>query len=187
VGCKAALAPYLPGGGPESIGRVKGFHGNFLVVLRALAYLLTLGRGGVPRAAEQAVLNANYLMSRLRERFQVVNEGPCMHEFVITMEREAKERGVTALDMAKAMVDEHIHPPTMYFPLIVKEALMVEPTETEGKETLDRAADTMLRLYDRAMAEPEGMHRKPETTVIGRPDEVKAARDPVLRWEKGRN
>ncbi len=196
VGCKAFLAQYMPAPQlaaegceavfqtdcPESIGRIKAFYGNFLVVLRALCYILTLGRGGLPLAAKHAVLNANYMMKRLSERYEIVNEGLCMHEFVLTMERERKAVGVTAMDIAKALIDEGMHPPTMYFPLIVKEALMVEPTETEGKENLDAAIDTFLRVYEAAMEDPEAMHAHPTTTPVGRPDEVTAARKPKLRW-----
>ncbi|MDL2327550.1 aminomethyl-transferring glycine dehydrogenase subunit GcvPB [Ruminococcaceae bacterium OttesenSCG-928-A11] len=199
VGCKAFLAPYLPkpvvveangtlrrdGGRPGSIGKVKAFDGNFLVTLRALAYVLTLGRAGIPAAAKNAVLNANYMMHRLKERFTVVGSDVCMHEFVVTLEKEAKEKGVTAMDIAKALLDEGIHPPTMYFPLIVHEALMVEPTETEGKEGLDAAADTFIAVYDKAMADPAWAHAAPQTTPIGRPDEVGAARNPVLRYRFG--
>lgn len=198
VGCKSFLKQYLPGphlqireGGlgflqncPESIGKVRAFYGNFLVVIRALAYMVSLGKEGLPEAAKNAVLNANYMMKRLSERFEVINKDLCMHEFVITLEREAKEKGFTAMDMAKALLDHGMHPPTMYFPLIVKEALMVEPTETEGKETLDIAVDLLLELYDEAMASPEEMHAYPKKTVIGRPDEVTAARHPKLRYRE---
>lgn len=198
VGCKAFLAPYLPkphieeSDGkfhenfdyPDSIGKVKGFNGNFLVVLRALTYIVTLGRGGIAESAKQAVLNANYFMKKLSSCYTVVNKGICMHEFVISMEQEAKASHVTANDIAKALLDEGIHPPTIYFPLIVPEALMVEPTETESKETLDEAAETFLSIYKTAMADPESIHRKPETTVIGRPDQVMAARTPILRYQK---
>jgi len=197
VGCKAFLAPYLPGpvvkerGGryalesclPESIGRVKAFYGNFLVVVRALAYIMTLGRGGIPEAARDSVLNANYLMKRLSESYNIAFEGTCMHEFVITMSKEAREKHVTALDVAKALIDEGMHPPTMYFPMIVNEALMVEPTETEGKEALDKAAELFLKVYREAMEDPEQVHKRPVTTPIRRPDEVKAAREPVLRYK----
>ncbi len=197
VGCKAHLEEYLPAPRvsegaegfiledmvPESIGKVRSFYGNFLVVLRALSYIVTLGQEGLPEAARNAVLNANYLMKRLSARFDIVNKGFCMHEFVISMEREAKEKHVTALDMAKAFMDHGMHPPTMYFPLIVKEALMVEPTETEGKENLDAAADLILQLYDEAMQNPELTHSYPLNTVIGRPDEVEAARHPKLRYK----
>jgi glycine dehydrogenase subunit 2 len=198
VGCKAFLKPYLPAPHLEeseegfsfrhscvdTIGKVRAFYGNFLVLIRALTYIETLGKEGLPEAAGNAVLNANYMMKRLSERFAIINKGLCMHEFVISMEQEAKEKGFTAMDMAKALLDYSMHPPTMYFPLIVKEALMVEPTETEGKETLDAAADLLIKLYDEAMENPEKMHEYPKKTVIGRPDEVTAARHPKLRFRK---
>lgn len=197
VGCKEILAPYLPrphivaadDGGyrenfdyPESIGKVKAFNGNFLVTLKALTYIISLGREGIPKSAAHAVLNANYLMKRLSSCYQVVNQGICMHEFVLSMEKEARESHVTANDIAKALLDNGIHPPTVYFPLIVPEALMVEPTETESKETLDEAAEVFLSIYKEAMEDPESIHRKPEKTAIGRPDEVGAARNPILRY-----
>lgn len=193
VGCKKLLEPYLPNSygehRPESIGKVKAFYGNFLVVVRTLAYLMTLGREGVTDVAENAVLNANYLKERLSECYDMAYDGICMHEFVVTLEKEAKEKHVTAMDIAKAMLDYGMHPPTMYFPLIVPEALMFEPTETEGKETLDKAADVLLSIYRQAMEDPESVRSSPHKTPIRRPDEVKAARTPVLRWyrqeEKG--
>jgi len=189
VGCKDFLAAYLPNScgqaSPESIGRVKAFYGNFLVVVRALAYVLTLGREGIPDAAKNAVLNANYLKKRLSERYQIAHDGICMHEFVVTLKEEAKQRHVTAMDIAKALLDHGIHPPTMYFPLIVEEALMVEPTETEGKETLDAAAEVFLSVYQAAMEHPHRVHDAPQRTPIGRPDEVRAARKPVLRYPFG--
>lgn len=188
VGCKDFLKGYLPNSfdenRPESIGKVKAFYGNFLVVLKALTYILTLGREGIPDAAKNAVLNANYLKKRLSESYNIAYDGICMHEFVITLEEEAKAKHVTAMDIAKALLDNGIHPPTMYFPLIVPEALMVEPTETEGKETLDEAAEVFLRIYRDAMADPEAIHRAPQKTPIRRPDEVKAAREPVLRYSR---
>ncbi|WP_418666239.1 aminomethyl-transferring glycine dehydrogenase subunit GcvPB [Allofournierella sp.] len=198
VGCKALLVPYLPGARPErlpeglrwhreshSVGDVKAFHGNFLVVVRALAYILTLGREGIPQAAQNAVLNANYLMSRLRGHYDLAYDRPCMHEFVLTLEPLKQQTGVSALDIAKALLDRGIHPPTMYFPLIVHEALMVEPTETEPRETLDEAADALLEILAEARRAPAGLHAMPRTTPIRRPDEVAAARKPVLRycWE----
>ncbi len=197
VGCKAFLKDFLPvpqtdfigGKGslkaacPESIGKVKAFYGNFLVVVRALAYLLTLGKEGVPDAAMHAVLSANYLKKRLSEKYTMAFEGLCMHEFVMTLEQEAKGSFVSALDIAKALLDKGIHPPTMYFPLIVHEALMAEPTETEGKEMLDYAAELFLEVYDEAMKNPEELHSLPLTTPIRRPDEVEAARNPRLRWK----
>ena len=202
VGCKKELIPFLPLGAenlagksvvgknlsvngdaefhPQSIGRVRSFYGNFLVVVKAAAYLLTLGKENVPEAARAAVLNANYLMHRLKEKFHIPCSGPCMHEFVISLEDLKEKHGVSALDIAKAMQDQGMHPPTMYFPLIIKEALMVEPTETESKETLDAAADAFLALYDKAIKEPDVLKAAPITTVIGRPDDVKAARQPVV-------
>ncbi|HIT89689.1 MAG TPA: aminomethyl-transferring glycine dehydrogenase subunit GcvPB [Candidatus Merdenecus merdavium] len=196
IGCKKFLTPYLPKPrikekdgiysrdfhGPQSIGKVKSFYGNFLITLRALTYVVTLGREGITQSAKNAVLNANYMMKRLGECYEIINKGICMHEFVITMEKEAKEYGVTAMDIAKALIDRGIHPPTMYFPLIVQEALMVEPTETEGKETLDEAADILIEIYKKGIAHPEEIHGLPKTTPIGRPDELKAARHPILRY-----
>jgi len=197
VGCKAHLAPSLPqpvvqktDAGyafatlPHSIGRVKAFYGNFLVVVRALAYIATLGREGIPEAARNAVLNANYLMKRLSGCYTMAQEGPCMHEFVMTLEKEAKEHGFSAMDIAKSLADAGIHPPTMYFPLIVHEALMVEPTETESKEMLDQAAELFIEVYRAAMADPARAHQMPLSTPIGRPDDVAAARNPVLRYRK---
>lgn len=185
VGCKAELAKYLPdSGAEESIGKVKNFYGNFLVVVRALTYMMTLGREGIPEAAKNAVLNANYFKKLLSECYTIVNDGICMHEFVITLAREAKEQHVTATDIAKMLIDEGIHPPTMYFPLIVPEALMVEPTETEGKELLDKAAAIFKEVYRKATEDPNMAHNAPVTTPTGRPDEVKAAREPNVRYRR---
>ena len=197
VGCKSFLAPYLPGpvvrregdgfrfAAPEhSIGRVKNFFGNFTVVVKALAYILTLGREGIPEAAENAVLNANYMMARLREKYAMACDGLCMHEFVMTLEDLKEETGVSAMDIAKGLLDNGIHPPTMYFPLIVHEALMVEPTETESKETLDEACDVFLKLWDLAHTDPQALHDAPVTAPVRRLDEVEAARHPVLRYVK---
>ena len=185
VGCKDFLREYLPHSAlAEEPGhiQVRSFRGNFLVVVRALAYLLTLGKEGIPEAAENAVLNANYLMARLKGTFTPAYDRLCMHEFVLDLSGLKKETGVSALDVAKSLIDEGIHPPTMYFPLIVHEALMLEPTETEGIETLDRAAEVLRRLYQKAFEDAESMHTAPHHTPIGRPDEVRAARRPVVRW-----
>ncbi len=164
--------------------QVRSFQGNFLVVVRALAYLLALGREGIPEAAENAVLNANYLMAKLKGTYTPAYDRLCMHEFVLDLSDLKKETGVSALDVAKSLIDEGIHPPTMYFPLIVHEALMLEPTETEGPETLDHAAEVLRMLYKKAFEDAEAMHTAPHNMPIGRPDEVQAARKPVLRWKQ---
>ncbi|NLP33921.1 MAG: aminomethyl-transferring glycine dehydrogenase subunit GcvPB [Clostridiales bacterium] len=197
VGCKEILADYLPSpciienddgnyhlefNKEGSIGRVKAFYGNFLVVVRALTYILTLGKEGLKHASESAVLNANYMMHHLKDTYPIPFPDKCMHEFVISLEELKKEKGVTALDIAKAMLDHGIHPPTMYFPLIIPEALMVEPTETETKETLDEVIEIYKKIYKEAVDHPEAMRDYPRNTIIGRPDEVAAARKPVLRY-----
>jgi glycine dehydrogenase subunit 2 len=142
-----------------------------------------LGGDGLKQASENAVLNANYMRARLREELPAANKGFCMHEFVVSLEELKKETGVSAMDVAKTLIDAGMHPPTMYFPLIVHEALMFEPTETEGKETLDAAVDAVKQILKRAKTEPEALHLSPVTTPIGRPDEVGAARNPILRHE----
>ena len=194
VGCKAHLAPFLPScrvtgdgtlafeRGAQSIGEMKSFYGNFLVVVRALTYVLTLGREGIPEASANAVLNANYMQARLKDLYKVAFDRVCMHEFVLTLEDLKKQTGVSAMDIAKGLLDYGIHPPTMYFPLIVHEALMIEPTETESKETLDHAVDVLCELYARAQSDPDKLHEAPVTTPVGRLDEVNAARNPVLRY-----
>ncbi|MDO4564315.1 MAG: aminomethyl-transferring glycine dehydrogenase subunit GcvPB [Clostridia bacterium] len=186
VGCKSFLAPFLPASsiktGKDAL-QVRSFYGNFLVIVKALTYIMTLGAEGVREAAQNAVLNANYLMKQLEGSFEPAFDNICMHEFVLCLERFKHDTGVSALDVAKAMIDEGIHPPTMYFPLIVHEALMLEPTETESKSTLDDAALVLKRLYQRAFDEPESMHSAPHKAPISRPDEVLAARQPVLRYE----
>ena len=186
VGCKDFLREYLPHSAlAEEPGhiQVRSFRGNFLVVVRALAYLLTLGKEGIPEAAENAVLNANYLMAKLEGTFTPAYDRLCMHEFVLDLSGLKKETGGSALDVAKSLIDEGIHPPTMYFPLIVHEALMLEPTETEGPETLDHAAEVLRMLYGKAFEDAETMHTAPHHMPIGRPDEVQAARKPILRWK----
>ena len=187
VGCKDFLKPYLPHSATlDGVGhiQVRAFAGNFLVVVRALAYLLTLGREGVPEAAQNAVLNANYLMRRMAGTFRPAFDRICMHEFVLDLSEFKKETGVSALDVAKTLIDYGMHPPTMYFPLIVHEALMLEPTETESRETLDEAAEIFRKLYELGHKDPEYMHAAPHHAQIGRPDEVQAARNPILRWTR---
>jgi len=195
IGCKAFLSKYLPGpqivrdgdkydfkAYKESIGQVLSFYGNTLITLRALAFVMSYGKEGIPLMAKHAVLNANYLKERLSERFEIFNKGLCMHEFIITMEREKNEYGFTAKDMAKATLDYGMMAPTMYFPLIVPEALMVEPTETEGKEMLDWVADTYIKIYDEVIADNSLAAKFPQTAVISRPNELQAARKPIVRW-----
>lgn len=195
VGCRQFLAPFLPGDravedgdgftleqSTASVGQVKAFYGHFLVVVRALAYLLTLGREGIPEAAQNAVLNANYLMTLLKEDYDMAFTEGVMHEFVMTLEGLKKETGVSAMDIAKGLLDHGIHPPTMYFPLIVHEALMVEPTETESRATLEEAAAVFRGLLKQARTAPEALHQAPERTCVGRLDEVGAARSPRLRY-----
>jgi len=194
VGCKAKLAKYLPSPVvmnkdgkysfecPEkSIGMTKSFYGNFLVCIKALAYIMTLGAEGIREASENAVLNANYLQESLRGTFDIPFDGPCMHEFVMSLEGLKRETGVTASDIAKGLIDRGIHPPTMYFPLIVHEALMLEPTETESRETLDSAVAALKDALNAAFSDPESLHRAPVTTPVGRPDETAAVRNPILK------
>ncbi len=184
VGVKACLQPFLP----ETQGselKLKAFHGNFGVMVRALAYIKFLGDEGLQSVSQHAVLNANYLKRRLTAAgYTAVSDRLCMHEFVLTLAPQKEQCGVRALDTAKRLIDYDIHPPTMYFPLIVEEALMFEPTETESRETLDRAADAMIAILNEIKSDPDSLHTAPHDAVIGRPDEVLAARRPILRWTK---
>jgi len=160
---------------PKSIGYIAPFYGNFLVCLKAYVYILMLGRKGLLEASANAVLNANYLMNILKEFYELPYDVRCMHEFVLSAERQA-EYDVHATDIAKALIDRGFHPPTIYFPLIVKEALMIEPTETESKETLDAFAEAMRTIAVQATTEPDSLRAAPVTTSVTRPDEVRAAR-----------
>ena len=195
VGCKEELAQFLPSvlvekDGDElhftkpehSIGDMKSFYGNFLVVVKALTYILTLGREGIPQASSNAVLNANYMMNQLKDLYTMAYDDICMHEFVMSLADLKKDTGISAMDIAKGLLDNNIHPPTMYFPLIVEEALMVEPTETESRETLDEAVAVFRQLHAQAAADPEGLHHAPTKTPVTRLDEVGAARHPHLRY-----
>ena len=195
VGCKEELAQFLPSvlvekDGDElhftkpehSIGEMKSFYGNFLVVVKALTYILTLGREGIPQASSNAVLNANYMMNQLKDLYTMAYDDICMHEFVMSLADLKKDTGISAMDIAKGLLDNNIHPPTMYFPLIVEEALMVEPTETESRETLDESVAVFRQLHAQAAADPEGLHHAPTKTPVTRLDEVGAARHPHLRY-----
>ncbi len=166
---------------PKSIGRVRSQFGNVGILLRGYLYLRTLGAAGLKAASEQAVLNANYLRAKLADVLLVPHGECCMHEFVASAEKSKAERGITALDIAKRLLDYGYYAPTVYFPQIVPEALMVEPTETESQQTLDAFADTIRSIL---MDSPELLHNAPHETPISRPDEVKAGRQLVLRWKR---
>jgi glycine cleavage system P protein (glycine dehydrogenase) subunit 2 len=187
------LAPYLPApivakdgdryrldfNRPKSIGRVRAFFGNTGVLVRAYSYIRTHGPDGLRRVSENAVLNANYLLSRVKHFLPVPQGDRCMHEFVASAAKLKAERGVSAMDLAKRLLDYGFHAPTVYFPLTVKESIMVEPTETESKQSLDAFAETLFRVIEE---DADLLHEAPHTTPISRPDEVAAARQPVLVW-----
>jgi glycine dehydrogenase subunit 2 len=163
---------------PASIGRVRSFFGNVGVLVRAYCYLRTHGPDGLRRVSENAVLNANYLLSRVRHILPVPHGNRCMHEFVASAQDIKKEKGITAMDLAKRLLDFGVHAPTVYFPLTVPEAMMIEPTETESKETLDAFAALLFKITEES---PELLHEAPHTTIISRPDEVTAARKPIVK------
>ncbi|TWT08181.1 glycine dehydrogenase subunit 2 [Planococcus sp. CPCC 101016] len=197
VGVKNDLIPYLPKpvlvkkgdaytfeyNRPESIGRVKPFYGNFGINVRAYTYIRSMGPDGLKAVTEYAVLNANYMMRRLQPHFDLPYDRHCKHEFVLSGRRQ-KKLGVRTLDMAKRLLDFGYHPPTIYFPLNVEEGMMIEPTETESKETLDAFIDAMIQIAKEVEENPEIVQNAPHTTVINRLDETKAARKPVLRYYK---
>lgn len=168
---------------PLSIGKVRSFYGNFGVLVRAYAYILSMGGEGLKEASLNAVLNANYLMARLKKHFLLPYDRICKHEFVLSGKKQHDSKGVSTLDMAKALMDHGYHPPTIYFPLVVEEAMMIEPTETEGKETLDAFADAMIAIAGEVDMNPEQVKTAPHTTIVARLDETAAARKPVLRWK----
>ncbi len=180
-GQKSEVRFYLDYDRPQSIGKVKSFYGNFGVILKAYAYILSMGADGLKAASEIAVLNANYLMRKLEAKYNLAYNRHCKHEFVLS---GLKDKGgeVTTLDAAKRMLDWGIHPPTIYFPLIVKDALMIEPTETESKETLDRFVEIMNEIAQEALEKPEVLREAPYKTPVRRLNETQAARKPVLRW-----
>jgi glycine dehydrogenase subunit 2 len=167
---------------PQSIGRVHSYYGNFLVAVRAYAYLLTHGAQGLRRVSEAAVLNANYVAEALKDTLDLPHEGPFMHECVLSAQSLERETGVRALDIAKALLDHGVHPPTVYFPLIVKEALMVEPTETETKATLDGFIAILREIVEQAHTDPQSLQEAPHCASVRRVDEATAARHPKLRW-----
>ncbi len=168
---------------PDSIGRVRAFYGHIGMMIRTYTYLLSLGKEGVCRVGEYAVLNANYLRHKLEKYYDIPYGKTCMHEFVISAKRQ-KKNGVSALDIAKRLLDYGFHAPTIYFPLIVEEAIMVEPTETESLETLDAFAAAMIQIANDIEQRPEAVQDSPRTAPIHRPDEVRAARELSLRWKR---
>ncbi|WP_141431636.1 aminomethyl-transferring glycine dehydrogenase subunit GcvPB [Bacillus sp. 03113] len=198
VGVKADLIPFLPKpvlakkgdtyffdyDRPQSIGRVKPYYGNFGINVRAYTYIRSMGPDGLKAVTENAVLNANYMMRRLAEYYDLPFDRHCKHEFVLSGKRQ-KKLGVRTLDIAKRLLDFGYHPPTIYFPLNVEECIMIEPTETESKETLDAFIDAMIQIAKEAEENPEIVQDAPHTTVVGRLDETLAARKPVLRYQKG--
>ncbi|MEH7093907.1 aminomethyl-transferring glycine dehydrogenase subunit GcvPB [Neobacillus vireti] len=197
VGVKADLIPFLPKpiitkrrdeyildyDRPQSIGRVKPFYGNFGINVRAYTYIRSMGPDGLQAVTEYAVLNANYMMRRLAEYYDLPFDKHCKHEFVLSGRRQ-KKLGVRTLDIAKRLLDFGYHPPTIYFPLNVEECIMIEPTETESKETLDAFIDVMIQIAKEAEENPEIVQEAPHTTVVGRLDETLAARKPVLKYQK---
>ena len=197
VGVKKELIPFLPKpvlvkknneflfdyDRPQSIGRVKPFYGNFGINVRAYTYIRTMGPDGLRQVTENAVINANYMMRSLAPYYDLPYDRYCKHEFVISARRQ-KKLGVRTLDIAKRLLDFGFHPPTIYFPLNVEECMMIEPTETESKETLDAFIETMIQIAKEVEENPEIVQEAPHTTVVGRLDETKAARKPILKYVK---
>ena len=208
VGVKNELVPFLPSPTversnghleldykrPQSIGRVRSFYGNFGMLVRAYTYILVMGGDGLSQASRDAVLSANYLRKLVENDLEMPHDGPCMHEFVASANHLNHEHGVRALDVAKALLDRDFYAPTVYFPLVVPEAIMVEPTETESKATLDSFAKAIKDIVTEAHSNPQALHEAPQKLPVGRLDEVAAARrinaylqgladDPVLRWK----
>jgi glycine dehydrogenase subunit 2 len=197
VGIKAHLEPFLPvpvvvrdgeqygldWKRPKSIGKLQAFWGNFGMLVRAYAYIRSMGPDGLRSVSDNAVLNANYVMKRLETHYDVAVPGPCMHECVLSARRQ-KKRGVTATDIAKRLLDLGFYAPSTYFPLIVEEALMIEPTETESRETLDAFCDAMIQIAQETETSPRTVHDAPVTTPVRRLDQTRAAREPDLRWKR---
>lgn len=196
IGVKGHLEPFLPGpvvsrkpdgpifldgDRPQSIGRVSGYLGQFLMEVRAYTYLMAYGKEKMANISRYSVLNANYVRARLKEVLPPAHDRPCMHECILTAQ-PYKKHGIRALDISKRLIDYGFHPPTNYFPLIVPECLMIEPTETEGKETLDAFCDAMIAICGEAVSEPDLLHNAPATQIVGRLDETKAVKDLDVRW-----
>ncbi len=198
VGVKEILKQFLPipivsfSGGKyyfdydiaKSIGKVRSFYGNFGVLVKAYTYIRTMGQDGLTKASEMAVLNANYIRAKLQDDYKIAHNVVNMHEFVASGEPFKHEFNVSTLDIAKRLIDYGIHPPTVYFPLIVHEALMIEPTETETKENIDRFIEVMKTIAKEAKEDPELLHTAPHNKIVGRLNDVMAARKPILRWSE---
>jgi glycine dehydrogenase subunit 2 len=198
IAVRADLAPYLPApmvakkedtrepryfldhDRPKSIGRVRSFCGNVGILVRGYCYIRTLGAAGLREVSENAVLNANYLLARIYGRLDVPYGNRCMHEFVASAKNLRRDRKISAMDIGKRLLDFGFHAPTVYFPLVVQEAIMIEPTETENRETLDSFASALLTICGE---DPDFLHQAPHTLGISRPDEVRAAKEPILRWK----
>jgi len=199
IGVKEHLVPFLPGPmpaqnekgyywedvGPLSIGKMRANKGNFGVLVRAYTYIRTYGPDGLLHVSQSAILNANYLKHELESDYEIAYPQTCQHEFVATAERQKEEHDVTALDIAKRLLDFGMYAPTIYFPLIVHEAMMIEPTETETRETLDYFVSTMRQIAEEARTNPDVVKTAPHTTPVGRLDQALAARKPNLRWREG--
>jgi glycine dehydrogenase subunit 2 len=196
IGLKKHLEPFIPGPAvvrgedgkarldherPLSIGRVSGYYGQFLMAVRALTYLLAYGREGLPSISRYAVLNANYVKALLKDHLPAAHDRPCMHECVLTA-TPYKKLGVRALDISKRLIDYGFHPPTNYFPLIVPEAMMIEPTETESKQTLDAFCEALIAICEEAQTQPELLHDAPVTQVVGRLNEAQAVKVLDVKW-----
>jgi len=196
VSVKSHLAPFLPApmvvktddgydlqfDRPGAVGKIHGFYGSFMCILRSYVFIMYYGQQGLKTIAENSVLNANYIRVKLQDQFDVAFDGLCMHECIFTLKRQSKEYGVKAIDVAKRLMDFGIHPPTMYFPLMVPEALMVEPTETESIQTLDHFIQVMQQIADEAINNPDIVRNAPTATPVRKLDEATAARQPCLCW-----
>lgn len=197
VGVKKHLAKFLPiptvekendkfildYNGPDSLGKIRSLYGNFGVMVKAYAYILTMGKDGLKEVSKNAVLNANYIKESLREYYNIGVDDICKHEVILSTLKENPHH-IATVDIAKRLIDYGVHPPTVYFPLIIEEALMIEPTESESKETIDEFIDAMKKIAVEAKENPEILHDAPVTAPVRRLDQVKAARKPILKWQK---
>jgi len=197
IGVKSFLEPFLPYpvltkinkkfildyDRPDSIGKIKNYYGNIGIIIRAYTYILTMGADGLKRASEVAVLNANYLQTRLKEHYRLPIDEVCKHEFVLSG-NFGLTHGINTIDIAKRLIDYGFHPPTIYFPLIIDQAMMIEPTETESLENMDKFVDAMISIRKEIEDEPDLLHQAPSTTYINRIDELAAARNPIIVYKK---